>query len=272
MGKLPNPQQLASMIEDRMSRVQQDRLQKDRLSRIDTIEERLGYKQSPQAVEEFAITQTTETSVPQPVLEWLSSKFQMRTEAGGILTYRTHWYLLLSRTWLQGSLIAGLIILLAVQLTEHSLPLQDGTFITVLATMLLIFSLGWLYGYLDWRNDCYIITADQIIDINKKPLGREEKRAAALKNIQSVEYKRIGLTGLLLNYGTVYVRIGDEEFTFDNVYDPSEVQRELFNRIQRCKHKEKQAETENERQRILDWIEAYHRATHDHPGGGSHEQ
>lgn len=260
LDRLAHPEQLASMIEERMTRNREESLCKEKVSRVDMVEQRLGYKPAP-TVNGQVVTQTTETSMPESLLDWLSLKFQMRSEEGGALTYRTHWYLLLKRTWLQVILIAGLIMLLATQTTNQLLPFFSGTFILLWLVSLVILFGWWLYGYLDWRHDCYIITADQVVDIDHKPFGREHKRSAALKNIQSVEYKRIGLTGLLLNYGTVYIRIGDQDFTFDNVYDPSEVQRELFNRIQRCKRKEKQAEVENERQRILDWIEAYHQAT-----------
>jgi hypothetical protein len=46
------------------------------------------------------------------------------------------------------------------------------------------------YAYLDWRNDLYQISADQIIDLDKTPLGKEEKKIAQIENILSIEYKR----------------------------------------------------------------------------------
>ena len=117
----------------------------------------------------------------------------------------------------------------------------------------------WLYNYLDWHNDIYLITGDQVMDVNRKPLGKEEKRAAQIKNILSVEYKRIGIIGLLLNFGTVYIRVGEAVFTFDDVFNPSEVQRELFHRISQRSLKEQQAQAEAERQRMADWLTVYHR-------------
>ena len=56
---------------------------------------------------------------------------------------------------------------------------------------------------MDWHNDIYLITPDQVVDVNKKPLGHEERQAAPLKNILGIEYKRLGIIGLLLNFGTV---------------------------------------------------------------------
>jgi hypothetical protein len=120
----------------------------------------------------------------------------------------------------------------------------------------------WFYNYLDWHNDIYLITPEQIVDVNKKPLGKEERRAAPVKNILSIEYKRLGILGLFLNFGTVYIRVGDQQLTFDNVFNPSEVQRELFNRLAARTFAEKQAAQENERQRLADWVAAYHRVSH----------
>jgi hypothetical protein len=103
-----------------------------------------------------------------------------------------------------------------------------------------------------------VITDDQVLDVYKKPLGLEEKKAAPIKNIQAVEFSRKGIIGLLLNYGTVSIRVGDTLLTFDDVFNPAEVQRELFKRIADRDYKEKQASIASEQQRVLDLIEIYH--------------
>jgi hypothetical protein len=131
------------------------------------------------------------------------------------------------------------------------------TGLTVMVGM--IVGLWWLYQYLDWHNDVYLITQEQIVDVNKKPLGKEERRAAPIKNILSIEYHRLGIIGLILNFGTIYIRVGDQELTFDDVFNPSEVQRELFNRMAARQYAEKQAAQQQERQRMTEWIAAYHR-------------
>ena len=53
----------------------------------------------------------------------------------------------------------------------------------LLITLLLPIILWWVYQYLDWRNDIFQVTPDQILDIDKKPFGSEERRAAPLENI-----------------------------------------------------------------------------------------
>jgi hypothetical protein len=110
---------------------------------------------------------------------------------------------------------------------------------------------------MDWHNDLYIISIDQVVDVNKKPLGHEERQAAPIKNILSIEFRRIGILGLLLNFGTVYIRIGDRQLTFDNVARPSDVQRELFHRLAEVNAEEKKSQIEAEKQRLGDWFASY---------------
>jgi hypothetical protein len=189
----------------------------------------------------------------------MASLFQLRIESKDSVTYRKHWFVLLKRTWVLTLLIVGIIALLILRLTG-TLPFLDiyaALGIWVLA--MFIFGSAWAYQYMDWSNDIYIITPDQLVDIYRKPFGDEQKQAALLKNIQTIEYKRNGPIGYLLNFGTVYIRVGDTDFHFENVYDPSEVQRELFERFMVFKEKEQQANIQAERQRLGDWIETYHK-------------
>ena len=197
------------------------------------------------------------------IQRFMADLFHLRYEVGDTVQYRTHWWILLTRVWFQSLLVlgvAGLQFGILVRAFTGQLPgfPVTGAFLGLCIILLMVFG-WWLYNYLDWHNDIYLVTGDQVIDINRKPLGKEERRAAQIKNILSVEYKRIGIIGLLLNFGTVYIRVGEAVFTFDNVFNPSEVQRELFHRISQRTLKERQAQTEAERQRMADWISVYHR-------------
>lgn len=190
---------------------------------------------------------------------FLSDLFHLRYEIDGTILYRKHWSQLIKRVWLQSLILFGLLILCIASLINPIVPLTPQATLTLGGMIGLGVFLWWLYDFMDWHNDVYLITADQIVDVNKKPLGREERRAAPLKNILSIEYERLGLIGLLLNFGTVYIRVGDQELTFDYVYNPSEVQRELFDRLARKNFNEKKSAAESERQRLAEWIATYHR-------------
>lgn len=198
---------------------------------------------------------------PSALQRFISDLLHLRYEVGGTVLYRTHWYILLKKVGIQTLLLGGLLFLVFGRLFNLYTLLTLQTVCGLNALVGLVVFAWFAYQYLDWHNDIYLITPDQIVDVNKKPLGREERRAAPIKNILSIEYKRLGIIGLLLNFGTVYIRVGDQQLTFDNVFNPSEVQRELFHHLAAKNYSERQAQAENERQRMADWIAAYHRVS-----------
>jgi hypothetical protein len=108
-------------------------------------------------------------------------------------------------------------------------PPLDTTML-VLPTLLIPIIFWWIYQYLDWRNDIFVVTPDQILDIDKKPFGTETRRAAPLENILSTEAERVGLAGYLLNFGTVYITIGGASLDFQDIRDPSLVQADIDRR------------------------------------------
>jgi hypothetical protein len=133
----------------------------------------------------------------------------------------------------------------------------------LIASLGMIAAFLWLsYQYLDWHNDIYQITPDQIVDIVRKPLGKEERKAAPLENILSIEYQRTGLLGVILNFGTVTINIGSSKFDFNHVYNPSAVQQDVFQRMNLRILSRKQAEMTAERERMSDWITIYHQTLH----------
>jgi hypothetical protein len=194
---------------------------------------------------------------PDPMRQFLSTLLHLRYEVSGTVIFRTHWIILLKKIWAPLLIILGLLglFLLAAYNRFALLPLQSTCGVTGLAGLIVS---GWLlYQYVDWHNDIYMITQEQVADINRKPLGREEKRSAPLNKIQNIEYKRLGLLGLLLNYGTVYIQVGDQKLTFDDVFKPADVQRELFHNLSKRQQKDREIQQEADRQRVEDWIYIY---------------
>ncbi len=175
------------------------------------------------------------------------------------LIFRKHWVILFRKTWFPFSLgVAGIFILLGGLSKWIPSPLPD-PMVWLVGSGVMVFFIWYLYQFLDWRNDIYQITADQIMDIKRTPLGREDRKTAPLENILSINYRRRGLMGLLLNYGMVNIQVGTESLIFDYVRDPSGVQREIFKRIADRQTALRQANLEAERDRMSQWIAAYHR-------------
>jgi ABC-type multidrug transport system fused ATPase/permease subunit len=242
------------MVDDRRTRARETSQQAEKRVIQSMVRQRLKFDppRPPQPKPEPA-------EAPRPSLgEILANLFRMRSEKNGIITYHTHWFLLLTGIFLPTLTVVGLLALAVLQAMGMFAFLDGMAFWPILAVVFLM-AVFWLwYRFTDWYNDVYVVSDEQIIDIYKKPLGQEEKRVAPLKSIQSVEFERLGLIGLVLNYGTVFIRIGDTRFTFDRVYNPSEVQRDLFQRIAAQANRERQGQADAERQRILDVLEAYH--------------
>jgi hypothetical protein len=115
-----------------------------------------------------------------------------------------------------------------------------------------------VWEYVDWGNDIFRVTPEEIIDLDKTPLGTEERRSAQIENILSTEYERIGLLGYLLNYGTVYITVGGSKLAFEDVLDPAGVQADI-NRRRMARIAKKSEDAANlERERMATWLAAYH--------------
>ncbi len=243
------------LADDRRMRAREASLQSEKRALQSIVRQRLRMA-PPQAGP--GVKQAPAGERRRSLAELLSNVFRMRSEKNGVITYRTHWFVLMRRMFLPALCLAGWIGLFVVRGLGILKFLSDLAFLPIMAVLGLLVAFFLWYRYEDWANDIYIVSDEQIQDIYKRPLGHEEKRVAPLKSIQSVEFERLGLIGLILNYGTVYTRIGDTRFTFDDVYNPSEVQRDLFRRIAAQADRDRRKEHEAERQRILDVIEAYH--------------
>jgi hypothetical protein len=199
---------------------------------------------------------------PGPIQAFFANFFQVRFEQGDTVTYRKHWFVLLRSTWKPIFWLIVLMLIEAARLANWFTLLSSQVTLALCGAAGLGIVAWFMYDYVDWRNDIYQVTPDQIVDVEKRPLGKEERRAAPLENILSIEYQRLGILGLLLNFGTVTINIGSAHFSFEYVYNPSQVQQDIFRRMNQRIQARKQADADAERERISDWITIYHQSLH----------
>jgi hypothetical protein len=260
------PYQAASLVEEHWGRSRAISRNEDATAMKQAIRERLGLTERKPGEPPQAVPVARSAYKPGVLDLMFSNIFKVRFEDSGTITYRKHWFVLFKTTWQPAVVLLLMIALIINHL--FSMPAADlshiffgpgkDTFLLVLIFLLGCVFLWWLYKYLDWRNDIFQVTADQIFDIDKTPLGREERRAAPLDNILSTEYKRIGLMEVLLNYGNVYITVGGAQLVFEDVADPPAVQQDIDQRrIARIANK-KEVENRAERDRLADWFAAYH--------------
>lgn len=196
--------------------------------------------------------------------EWLFSDFlKIRFEAGGTITYRKHWIILIKKEFLS---LAGVLLTAVFNIsvvTRNITGLDYGMALTLGSFLMLLFGAVMIYQYVDWRNDIFQLTPNQVIDLDRKPFGRESRRAAPLENILSIEYERRGIIPMLFNFGTVYITVGNTQLTFNSVYQPSIVQQDIFSRIGKHSQEKEDRQTRQERDRIAQWFKVFQEESRD---------
>jgi hypothetical protein len=187
----------------------------------------------------------------------LETLLKVRYEQNGVITYRRHLLVLLGKTFFP-SLVGTLSIVVTAYLLQQGFSLG----VLLIEGVVFLFVLGWwLYQYVDWQNDIYQLTPDQILDIEIRPLGEEVKKSAPLDSILSIEHTRKGLLELIFNYGTVIINVGQTEFDFVGVTNPDQVHQDVADYIEARRRKKQEQEAIKERENLANWLATYHRQT-----------
>ncbi|NPV86799.1 MAG: cyclic nucleotide-binding domain-containing protein [Anaerolineae bacterium] len=264
------PQLVANFLDLQWKRASDVRKDTEKSALEETIRQRLGFSKAgsqPMQSPNKPVPASIQPGSVQKLFKLVADMFHLRVEKAGEITYRMHWIILLRQIALPTVLLLGLWVLILVSLFSGLSVLPLGVILGILLLATLGIGFWWVYEFIDWRDDYYVIAQDQIHDVYRKPFGKEDRRSAPLKNIQSVQFERLGLIGLLLNYGTVTILVGDAKLTFDHVYNPSDVQRELFKRLAEREYAEKRAKQEAEQKWVGDWLAAYHRVVQEETRG-----
>ena len=184
--------------------------------------------------------------------------FQLRFETEGVITYRKHWAVLFGQIGPPTLAILATVAVLGARL-GGLLRLGTATQAAEAAGLLLIpFALWWIYRYVDWANDIYQVTPTHIIDVYKKPLGREIHKIAPLENLLSTEVDRRGLIGILLNFGDVTANVGIEVFDFEGVFNPGQVQQDVVRAQEAFLSARRMAERRQRQDEMVEWLSVYH--------------
>ena len=268
---VPRPYEAAHLVEEQWSRTKRTASRTEKEAMRNVLRQKMGLtvdtKVEPREKPDL---QVTPTFYRRSILNIIGSNwFNLRLEDSGTITYRKHWFVLWKQVWeptvliflLWFGIIARLITLWKTPgetLIHLSPSFHLDTIILVLPVLMLPLIVWWIYQYIDWRNDIFQVTPDQIIDIDKTPLGTEERRAAPLENILSTEAERLGLAGYLFNYGTVYITVGGAHLDFEDVLDPTAVQADIDRRREARIARKREAESASERERMSDWLVAYY--------------
>ncbi len=209
-----NPKEMQRRI---MAQVNENRRKRSEADLEKMVETRV-YNEPPQKIKR----QLPSTTLRWNWLRWLlppNPEIQAETET---VIWRKHWLFLLQGLAAPlAMLLVGLIIL--VLLGSWGLLASQWQGVLILA--LVIAFVAWAAWEIeDYRNDMYILTPTNIIDIEKKPFGPEDRRAASIGAITNVSFETTFISNLL-GYGNVVVETAGSggKFTFNHVPNPRDV-------------------------------------------------
>jgi CRP-like cAMP-binding protein/uncharacterized membrane protein YdbT with pleckstrin-like domain len=210
---------------------------------------------------------------------WLP-RFEIREN--GRVTWRKHWLNLFQRTglaFLAGLASAYLLFAYIVAFVTAAFGVRPpvalppiswlGTSPWVFFLLLILAILGslWLiYQYVDWRNDIYIVTDNEVIDVERDLaafpfffLYSENRRQASLANVQYVDFRIPNPVAMAFNVGNVIVQTAGAEgtLTFDFVSRPKHVHEEVLRRLAAYEERQRQREFAERWGDMAEWFEAY---------------
>lgn len=250
MPTVGEPHHIKHMIEEHVARLRQKSREEKHDSIRETVRESLGLE-APHATEALE-------GMPRP-LERIERRkpfqlFTTRKVEGDVITYHKHWFVLFSSLLLPAFFLVALFF--ALQTLYGGLP-PSPTDWAIAAVFIFLPLAVMVYRLLDWQNDIYRVTPDSLIDSEKKPLGSEVTKSAPLANVLSLENHRVGLLGLLLNFGVVRINVGDASLEFVDVHNPALIQQDIFLRMEALKLSRSEKQAEEDRQRMAEWLRIY---------------
>jgi hypothetical protein len=268
-----HPNQAAEMIREYWERVKSVMTVSQKDVMRNTIRQKLGLPVEKRTLDELPPIVTPSKNLANLPLWWVAfiNLFTLRTEDAGKVIYHKHWIVLLQQTWKPLALTFGIFALqiwrgiyLWTSSAESFLyrnsagALRPDTIAIALPMLSMPFVIWLVYEYVDWKNDIFMLTPEEIFDIDRRPFGKEEKRAAQLESILSTSYIREGIIGYLFNYGTVKITVGGAQFDFQDVADPASVQADINRRRMVRIAKKNEDSGSADRERFATWIAAYH--------------
>ena len=265
-----HPYQVEALIKEHQGRSKES----SRRTEVDAMKKALVTRMNPGLEKTVssspASPSTTKEKASTPSEGMFANFFKVRFEDKEIITYRKHWFVLLQQIWLPTALLLGLLAVLGGGIyylyftsasTAPTVSSERETLFVIVPFAFLVVLGWWIYQYVDWSNDIYQVTPDQILDIDRTPLGREDRTAAQLESILATDYERRGIFGILLNYGKVHITVGGSKMTFHDVFDPLSVQQDIDRRRMARNAAKDEVRVKADRERMADWFLAYNEIT-----------
>lgn len=153
-----------------------------------------------------------------------------------ILFLRRHWMTHLTPLFV--SLVVFIVPLVTVFILVYQYNLSFIPDQIIWFGIFIWFLIGvffFIYNWLDWYLDIFLVTSIRIIDIDQHGLFHRTVGEASLDKVQDVIYEIKGIRQTLFNYGSVIIHTGGPtgDIVFEDVHDPQQVQRLLITEVER---------------------------------------
>jgi hypothetical protein len=143
-------------------------------------------------------------------LTWLFHENPEINEDNGTITWRAHWLFVVRA--LIGPLLMLLGGLLVIAIGGRLIQ-PEPIWMFVAFTALTVTFIAWAaWEVEDHRNDLYILSPTNVIDIDKKPFGPEDRRQASLGAVTNISFETTFISNLL-GYGDVVLETAGGRFS-----------------------------------------------------------
>lgn len=269
---IANPDRIVQLIEQQRGKIRALRLADQRERERERVQQKLREHILPHIVaRERAQAAAGAPPLPPPPrpsflkqLQYaLRALFVLETKKGNNVIWRKHWVVLLEQEY---KIVLGLLALAAVfaflVLNQGFQVLPFGGYFLAALILFIIGLFGVWWQWEDWRNDTYAVTATQIIDAERLPLGiRETSITAQLDNIQDVRVEVKGLGPTLLHYGNLRIETAGQgsQMVFKRISHPREASEEIFKHMEELRKRVQEREMDLRDRVTIDSLIGYDR-------------
>ena len=180
-----------------------------------------------------------------------------------VVIWRKHWIVLLRQGWrwiVYLVVLDGLFALFALVPGLQILP--AGGYILGGLVALIVGLVGMWWEWEDWRNDTYAVTATQVVDAERLPLGlREKSITAQLDQVQDVRVIVEGILPAFLGYGDLHIETAGQgsQMIFKSIRHPREAAEQIFQHIEGLRQRVVERDTDIRDRATIDALIAYDR-------------
>ena len=173
LPRVSHPRQVAALIETVLARVKIGQIQTEKEQVEELIRNKLGGKPEQEAPQ--AARPVTPQVKSNAIFSRLNEMFRLKLEKGEITIYRKHWFILLGKIWLPSLLLLGLLGLTIFRLLNHLTFLSINAFFGLIILTGLMIGGWWIYNFIDWQNDQFVVTPEQLVDVGQKTSWQRRK-------------------------------------------------------------------------------------------------